>query len=93
MYAENCKTLMKEIKHDINRWRDISCSWMVVLVVKNLPDNGREKCKFSPWVRKISWRRTWLPTQAFLPVESHGERSLVGYSPWDCKEIDMTEEA
>ena len=28
MYAENCKTLMKEIKHDTNRWRDITCSWI-----------------------------------------------------------------
>ena len=28
MYTENCKTLMKEIKGDINRWRDIPCSWV-----------------------------------------------------------------
>ena len=28
MYAENYKTLMKEIKYDINRWRDIPCSWV-----------------------------------------------------------------
>ena len=28
LYAENCKTLMKEIKDDTNRWRDIPCSWM-----------------------------------------------------------------
>ena len=28
MYAENYKTLMKEIKNDTNRWRDISCSWI-----------------------------------------------------------------
>ena len=28
LYTENYKTLMKEIKHDINRWRDISCSWV-----------------------------------------------------------------
>ena len=27
----------------------------------------------------------------FLPEESHGQRSLVGYSPWGCKELDMTE--
>ena len=31
---------MKEIKDDLNRWRDISCSWMVVLVVKNPPANA-----------------------------------------------------
>ena len=28
LYAENCKTLMKEIKDDTNRWRDIPCSWI-----------------------------------------------------------------
>ena len=33
----------------------------------------------------------WQPTPVFLPGESHGRRSLVGYSPWGCKESDMTE--
>ena len=28
MYSENYKTLMKEIKDDTNRWRDIPCSWI-----------------------------------------------------------------
>ena len=36
---------------------------------------------FDPWVRKILWRRKWQPTPVFLPGESHGWRSLVGYSP------------
>ena len=31
------------------------------------------------------------PTSVFLPGKSHGQRSLAGYSPWDCKESDMTE--
>ena len=35
-----------------------------------------------PWVGKIPWRRKWQPTPAFLPGESHRERSLAGYSPW-----------
>ena len=38
-----------------------------------------------------SWRRKWHPTPVFLPGKSHGRRSLVGYSPWGCKESDMTE--
>ena len=38
-----------------------------------------------------SWRRTWQPTLVFLPGESHGQRSLVGYSPQDRKESDTTE--
>ena len=46
---------------------------------------------FNPWVRKIPWRRKWQPTPVFLPGESHGQISLVGYSPWGHKECDMTE--
>ena len=38
-----------------------------------------------------SGRRKWQPTPGFLPRESHGQRSLAGYSPWECKESDMTE--
>ena len=33
---------------------------------------------FNPWVGKIPWRRKWQPTPAFLPGESHGQRSLEG---------------
>ena len=40
---------------------------------------------FNPWVGKILWRRKWQPTPVFLPGESHGQRSLEGYSPWVCK--------
>ena len=43
------------------------------------------------WVGKIPWRRKWKPTPVLLPGESHGGRSLVGYSPWGRKESDMTE--
>ena len=44
-------------------------------MVKNLP----------AWVRKIPWRRKWQPTPVFLPGKSHGQRSLMGYRPWDCR--------
>ena len=47
--------------------------------------------RYNPWVRKIPWRREWLPTPAFLPGKSHGQRSLVGYSPRSCRESDTTE--
>ena len=43
------------------------------------------------WVGKIPWRREWLPTPVFLLGEFHGQRSLAGYSPWCCKELDTTE--
>ena len=61
-------------------------------VVKNLPAKaGDIRDRFDPWVGKVPWRRAWQPTPVFLPRESHGQRSLVGYSPWGCKESDTTE--
>ena len=38
------------------------------------------RLRFSPWARKISWRRIWQPTPVFLPGESCRQRSMVGYS-------------
>ena len=55
---------------------------------------------FDPWIGKIPWRRVWQPTLVFLPGESHGQRSLVGYiqsmGAWwatvhGVTELDMTE--
>ena len=46
---------------------------------------------FDPWVRKIPWKTAWQPTPVFLPGKSHGQRSLMAYSPWNCKELDTTE--
>ena len=45
---------------------------------------------FDPWVRKIPWSRKWQPTQVFFSGKSHGQRSLEGYSPWGCKQLNMT---
>ena len=42
-------------------------------------------------LRKISWRRKWIPTPIFLPGKSHEQRSLVDYSPRDHEESDTTE--
>ena len=51
-------------------------------MVKNPPANvGDKRCTFDPWVRKMPWKRAQQPTPVFLPEESHGQRSLVGYSP------------
>ena len=62
-------------------------------MVKNpfaMRETGR--LEFDPWVGKIPWRRAWQPTPLFLPGESHGQRSLVGYSQQGCKESDKTEQ-
>ena len=37
--------------------------------------------EFNPCIRKIPWERKWQSTPIFLPGKSHGQRSLVGYSP------------
>ena len=46
---------------------------------------------FDPGVRKIPWKRKQQPSPVFLPGKFHGQRSLVGYSPWGHKESDTTE--
>ena len=62
------------------------------LVGKNPPANAEDMRQgFDPWVGKIPWRKKWQPPPVFLPGKSHGQRSLVGYSPWGCKESDTTE--
>jgi len=48
-------------------------------VVKNLSANSGDY----PWVGKIGWRKKWPPTPVFLSGKFHGQRRLVGYSPWD----------
>ena len=59
------------------------------LVVKNLLQCQRPG--FDPWVGEIPWRRAWQPTSIFLPGDFHEQKSLVGYSPWCHKQLDMTE--
>ena len=43
---------------------------------------------FDPRVRKIPWRKEWLPILVFLPGESQGQASLVGYCPWGRKRVE-----
>ena len=58
-----------------------------------------KRCGFNPCVRKnpwrrkqqIPWRRKEQPTPVFLPGKFHGQRNLVGYSPWGPTESDTTE--
>ena len=52
----------------------------------------RRRQEFDLWFWKSPWRKKWLPTPAFLPWQSHGQRSLEGYSLWGCKESVMTEQ-
>ena len=65
------------------------CTLLVAQMVKNLPVDAGD-AGFISRVRKILWRRAWLPIAVFLPREFHGQRSLAGYRPCGCKELDMT---
>ena len=58
--------------------------------VKNLP--VKWKTRVGSLGREEPWRREWQPTPVFFPGKSHGQRSLAGYSPWDLKESDTTEQ-
>ena len=73
-------------------WRQYKISWLPLWLRwwRICLQCGRPK--FDPWVRKILWKRAWLTTPVFLPGEFHGQRSLAGYSPWDHKEVDTTEQ-
>ena len=90
---------MRRLMASLTRWTWVwvdsgSCWWMVrtslvAQMVKHLP-TMRET-----WVQSLGWedlwRRKWQPTPVFLPGKSHGWRSLLGYSPWGCKQSDTTE--
>ena len=63
---------------------------LVAQKVKNLP------AMQDTWIQSLCQEDTLEkgtgPTPVFLPGEFHGERSLVGYSAWGCKELDTTEQ-
>ena len=58
-------------------------------VVKNSPANAGDKGLIPG--REDPLEKEMEPTPVFLPGESHGRRSLAGYSPWGCKESEVTE--
>ena len=60
-------------------------------VVKNPPASAGDSGSI-PGSGRSPWRRKWQLTPVFLPGESHGQRNLVGYSLWGCKEWGMTEQ-
>ena len=65
-------------------------AFLVAQMVKNL--SVMQEMRVQSLVRKIPWRREWLPTQVFLPWEFHGQRNQVGYRPWGYKGLDLAEQ-
>ena len=62
---------------------------LVAPIVKNLP--AMQETRVRSLGGEEPWKREWKPTRVLLPGEYHGQRSLVGNSPWGCKESDKTE--
>ena len=62
-------------------------------MVTNLPVNVGDAREVGSNLRlgRSPWRRKWQPTPVFLPGKSYGQKSLLGYSPEACKELDTTE--
>ena len=58
-----------------------------VLVVKNSSADAGDAVQSLGWEDPLEKE---MATPVFLPGKSHGERSLVGYSPWGRKELDIT---
>ena len=81
MYVYMCKNVHIHTYPWLPRWLSSKES--------NLPANSGKGGSISGW-GLTSWRRKWQPTSVFLPGKSHGQRSLVGYSAWGCKESDTT---
>jgi len=65
----------------------------VVLKVSVCQSRRRKRHGFSPQVGKIPWSMKWQPAPVLLPGKYHGQKSLVSYNPWGCKESDTTERA
>ena len=94
-YAFSSSSDCKEVKVQ-EEWERMRYSWNTGLPRWCKGKESACQCRrhkrhgFDPWVGKILWRRRWQLTPVFLPGESHGQRSLAGYSPWGHKELGMT---
>ena len=62
---------------------------LVAQMVKNLP--AMQETRVQPQGQEDPLEKGWLPTPIFLSEESHGQRNLAGYTPWDHKQSDMSE--
>ena len=73
----------------------VAVTFLTILLSFPAGSDGQESaCNVGDPGSITGWGRSpgeGLPTPVFLPGKSYGQRSLTGYSPWDCKELDMTE--
>ena len=69
--------------------------WVGMFQAPTTQSKSQVQAKVKEWGNRLhfqweTWSRKWQPILVFLPGESHGQRSLAGYSPWCCKEWDTT---
>ena len=77
-------TLSKKRHHISSQCKELN-------VQDPVPKEPQKYWFFDNWSMS-AWRKKWQHTPVFLPGESHGQRSLVGYSPWGHKESNMTKQ-
>ena len=85
---ERAATLLLHCMSFSFRWPLLLWVSLVAQTVKNLL--ATQETQVHTWVWKIPWRNKWQPIAVFSPRESHGQKSLAGYSPWGRKELDTT---
>ena len=87
----NCSTLGFPVLENLLKlmFTEPMMASLMAQMINNLPAVQETEC--SPWVGKSPWGREQLPIPVFLPGELHGQRSLVGYSAWGCRESKRTE--
>ena len=79
------------VRHD---WSDLAAAAVIphMLQCQNQDIDNNTTNWFYSYFPSFTGRRRWHPTPVLLPGKPHGQRSLVGCSPWGCKESDMTEQ-
>ena len=69
---------------------EVTFTWAFLVAQRSRIHPHCRRRRFDPWVGKFPWRRKWQPALVFLPGKSHGQRNVMGYSPWGHQESDMT---
>ena len=74
--------------------RETSSIFITITILnKNVPqENDGYTVIIITVMLPTNWRKEWQSTPVLLPGESHGQKSLAGYGPWDLRESDMTEQ-
>ena len=98
MAAQGCRRILVPELLDAVHPADIKCAPTCAKGASQVaqwkePACQRRRHGIDPWVGKIPWRRKWQPTPAFLPGESHGQRSLTAPIHGVAKDSDTTEHA